>query len=143
MTPLALSGGCQASEMVCLVISFAWMEVTGEGASEMIKERQKKTILAHCFLPVLHVVFSLGDTKSLLCCCPKSPTHCSCWESQTAGQATRQSLPFVFELGFHSKSEVLQSCMATQLSCQSKSVWLYSISKLTVGINNTDPISLG
>lgn len=42
MTPLALSGGCQASEMVCLVISFAWMEVTGEGANRMIKEKTEE-----------------------------------------------------------------------------------------------------
>lgn len=34
MTPLALSGGCHDSEMVCLVISFAWMKVTGDGATE-------------------------------------------------------------------------------------------------------------
>lgn len=40
MTPLALSGGCQASEMVCLVMSLAWMEVTGEGAGDTMKERQ-------------------------------------------------------------------------------------------------------
>lgn len=117
--------------MVCLVMSFAWMDVTGEGASKM--KKREKTILAHCFL---HVVFSLGNTKSVFCCSPKSPSLCSCCESQTVGQATRQSLPFVFELGFQLKLEILQSCMATQLR-----VWQYSISELMVGIHKTDPIS--
>lgn len=65
--------------------------------------KKKKNHLVHWFLPVLRVVFSLGDTESLLCCSPKSPTLFSCWESQTVCQATRQSLPFVSELGYHSK----------------------------------------
>lgn len=139
MTPLALSGGCQASEMVCLVMSFAWMDDTGDGAREIYKKnikKEKKTISVHCFVPVLCVIFSLGNTKSVFYCSPKSPSLCSCWESQTVGQATRQSLPFVFELGSHSKSEVLQSCMATQLR-----VWQRSIFELMVGIHKTDPIS--
>lgn len=79
--------------------------------SQKEEKKEEKTILAHCFLSVLHVVFSLGDTESVLRCSPKSPTLCSCWETQTVGQATRQSLPFVFELGFHSKAEALQSCV--------------------------------
>lgn len=66
-------------------------------------KKKKKNYLVHWFLPVLRVVFSLGDTESLLCCSPKFPTLFSCWESQTVCQATRQSLPFVSELGYHSK----------------------------------------
>jgi hypothetical protein len=40
MTPLAFSGCCQAREMVCLVMSLAWIELTGDGARE--KKNRKK-----------------------------------------------------------------------------------------------------
>lgn len=51
MTPLALSGGCQAREMVCLVMSLAWMDVTGEGAGGTKKKKTKEKL------------------SPLLCCC--------------------------------------------------------------------------
>lgn len=50
MTPLALSGGCQASEMVCLVMSFAWMDVTGEGAGELTKKEKEMELFLNVFL---------------------------------------------------------------------------------------------
>lgn len=63
MTPLALSGGCQASEMVCLVISLAWMEVTGDGADQRT-EREGK-MLKPVTLSQSPMLFSALETSCL------------------------------------------------------------------------------
>lgn len=107
------------------------------------RSKKEQTVLARCCLPVLHVAFNLGDTESVLCCSPKSPTLRSCRGTPTAGQTTRQSLPFVFELGFRSKKAERKGHTAElpKPECTATLMFLRTdISKLIVGVHKTDPI---
>jgi len=46
MTPLGLSGCCHAKDTACLVMSLAWMVVTGEGAGIRENHNEKKLSVA-------------------------------------------------------------------------------------------------
>lgn len=111
MTPFALSGGCQASEMVCLVISLAWMEDTGDGADQKKEKRGK--MLKPVTLSHSPMLFPTLETSSLFWPALHNPPLFAPTEKvKQLGRATRQSLPFVFELGDRSRSDALQSCTA-------------------------------
>lgn len=59
MTPLARSGGCQAREMVCLVMSLAWMDVTGDGAGDTREEVRQSSDSK------LPLISQLGQSSSI------------------------------------------------------------------------------
>lgn len=139
MTPLALSGGCQASEMVCLVMSLAWMEVTGEGAGDTMKERQKgeeKKEFSPPLLPSSPCCSSALDSQR--CASADFPRH-----FPAAGKVKQ------FGPGHQKKNSILLGLQASIRSVIRPSSQIVNLpklkrnstSELMAGINKTNPIS--